>query len=383
MSWADRFGLDPARVWLNSAHQGAIPKVAAAAAHEAIEWKLRPQELTAERFDGVPGRLRRALAHAVHAKEDEIFLANGASHGLHLIANSVSLKRGDEVLLMQDDFPSNILPWVRREDEGVTVRRLQPQRHVLQVDEVERALQPNTRLLCVSWVHSFSGWATDIEAIGTLCRKRGVRFVVNGTQAVGYRACDLSRLPIDALVAAGWKWLCGPYGVGFGWLRDEFRHELAPTQRYWLSQQTAEDLARVIDPVAAAPVDSARRFDLFATANFFNFHTWGAAVDLLQEIGFDAIGAHNRQLIATMIERLDSRCRIYSPSEAGESSLFLFEAESAATTKTLYSALSERGFDTAYRHGRIRVAPHLYNDEQQLEALASAISEELDVALDG
>lgn len=372
--WAAEFDLDPKRSWLNSAHQGAIPRVAAEAARQAVDWKLRPQELTAERFASVPGRLRAALAEQISARPEDLFLSNGASHGLHLIANGMPLKRGDDVLLMDGDFPSNILPWLRRRDEGVSVRLLRPEGAVLEVDEIERALKRSTRLLCISWVHSFSGWAIEIEKIGELCRSRGVAFVVNGTQAIGQRACDLRKLPIDALVGAGWKWLCGPYGVGFGWLDDAFRRKLRPPQRYWLSQQTAEDLARAVDPTTVDPVDSARRFDLFATANFFNFHAWAAAVELINRIGVDAITRHTQALVDQFVQGLDQRYQLFSPREANarRSSLILFSLEGDASgeeTGRLYRELLQAGFDVAHRQGKIRVSPHLYNDRQTIERL--------------
>src|SRR5688500_7241769 len=102
----------PDRTWLNTAHQGRLPVVAAEAAHEAVDWKLTPHELTAERCQGVPSRRRSALARLVDSAADEIVLANSASYGLHAIANSYPWAEGDEVLVMAGDFPSDILPWL-------------------------------------------------------------------------------------------------------------------------------------------------------------------------------------------------------------------------------------------------------------------------------
>ena len=171
------------------------------------------------------GGARRLIA----ASADDIILANGASYGLHLIANGFRWRRGDEVLVMRGDFPSDILPWLGLERRGVTVRQLSPRGRVLESDEVEAAIGPDTRLLCLTWVHSLSGWTIELDAIGSLCRARGVTFVVNASQALGVRPIDVRRAPVDALISVGWKWLLGPYATGFCWIRPElWRARLQP-----------------------------------------------------------------------------------------------------------------------------------------------------------
>src|SRR5437660_11328667 len=95
------------KVWLNCAHQGPLPRAAAEEAREAVAWKVRPFELTAERFAGVPARLRRALGRLLGADAEEVVLANSASYGLHLVANGFPWAAGDEVRLVRGDFPSD------------------------------------------------------------------------------------------------------------------------------------------------------------------------------------------------------------------------------------------------------------------------------------
>ena len=368
--WAADFGLDPKAIWLNTAHQGAIPKVAALAAGQAIEWKLEPSRLTGARFAEVPERVRHAAASWIGADPADVFLTNGASLGLHQIANGVPLAPNDDVLLMRGDFPSNVLPWLAHESRNVSVRRLRPAGHVLEVEEIAAAIRPETRLVCLSWVHSFTGWTLEIDEIGQLCRSAGVRFVVNVTQGLGARPFDVKRVPVDAIVCAGWKWLCGPYGVGFGWLRPEFRSELRPTQRYWLSQQTAADLGADRDPADEDPADSIRRFDLFGTANFFNFHPWGAALEYLLEKGPPAIETHDRRLVRRLLDGLPGTYRAISPeARERQSTLVFLSHKEKSRNETIYSNLGNAGIHVSFRRGAIRVAPHLYNDEAQIDRL--------------
>ncbi|NIM00219.1 MAG: aminotransferase class V-fold PLP-dependent enzyme [Acidobacteria bacterium] len=375
MSWASDFDLDAGSIWLNTAHQGALPRVAAQAAREAVEWKLEPSRLTAERFVAVPDRVRRGAARWIAADPADVFLTNGASLGLHEIAQAVRLEAGDDVLLMHGDFPSNVLPWLAHRERGVSVRRARPAGRVLEVEEIRRELRPKTRIVCLSWVHSFSGWTLDIERIGELCRDAGARLIVNVSQGLGARPFDVRHTPVDALVCAGWKWLCGPYGVGFGWLRPEFRAELRPTQRYWLSHQTAEDLGSDRDPADEDPIDTIRRFDLFGTANFFNFHAWGAALDYLLEQGPQAIEEHDRGLVRRLIDGLPAGYRTISPAaDERRSTLVLFGHRDTPRNEAIHAGLVNDGIHTAFRRGTIRIAPHLYNDETQVDRLLERLA---------
>src|SRR6516164_4645763 len=122
MGYQADFGPFDNKVWLNCAHQGPLPRVAAEEAREAVAWKVRPFELTAERFAEVPARLRRALGCLLGAPADEIILGNSASYGLHLLANGLPWKQGDEILLVRGDFPSDLLAWLALESRGVVVR---------------------------------------------------------------------------------------------------------------------------------------------------------------------------------------------------------------------------------------------------------------------
>src|SRR5262245_53395892 len=214
-NFREDFGPFDGRVWLNCAHQGPLPRVSADEAHEAITWKIAPHRLTTDRFGAVPQRLKNAIGKLIDAPPDEIILGNSASYGLHLLANGIPWRVGDEVLLMKGDFPSDILPWLGLQKKGVRVRLIEPRRHVLQADELAAQISPSTRLLCTTWVHSFSGHAVDEQALGRVCRERNILFVMNCSQALGARPFRVADAPVDAIVSVGHKWLCGPYAAGF------------------------------------------------------------------------------------------------------------------------------------------------------------------------
>lgn len=369
------FGPLEGRVWLNCAHQAPLPKRAAEAVREAVSWKVRPWELTTARFTGVPQRLREALARLIGAEERDVILANSASYGLHLIANGISWRPGDEVLCMKGDFPSDILPWLGLERLGVVVRQLEPRGRVLGSDEVAAAIGPRTRLLCTTWVHSFSGHGIDLGAIGSVCRDRGVLFIANVSQALGARPLDVRTAPIDGLVCAGWKWLCGPYATGFCWLRRELRESLVYNQSYWLSMLTSDDLGQDSLDLTLAKDVGGRRYDVFGTANFFNFTAFAAAVEYLLAIGIETVEAHDQALVARLLAGLPHGAfDVLSPEKGPErSTLALISAKDRSRNAAIYERLTRAGIHVALRAGSLRISPHVYNTPADIDRALAAL----------
>jgi cysteine desulfurase / selenocysteine lyase len=366
------------RIWLNCAHQGPLPLAAAREAFEAVEWKVRPFELTGERFAAVPARLRAAISRLIDAPESEIALTDGASYGLHLLANGLPLGEGDEVLLLRGDFPSNVLPWIGLRERGVVVRELEPEGGVpvLQPADVERAIGPRTRVLCTSWVHSFSGWATDLEAVGALCRERGVRFVVNTSQGLGARPLRPVALPVDAIVNVGWKWLCGPYGTGFCWMREELQNELRVNRRYWLSIQTADDLGGADAGAELPPGLGPRRYDVFAPARFLQNVPFAAALEHLLALGLERIAEHDAGLVERLHAGLEGApYAVFSPppDHPAGSQIVVLSHRDEARNRAIFERLDAEAIDVALRRGRLRVSAHLYNTVEEIDRLVEVL----------
>jgi selenocysteine lyase/cysteine desulfurase len=370
------FGPFDDAVWLNCAHQGPLPRAAAEEAREAIAWKIAPYNLTTERFSDSPRRLKQALGRIIEAPAEDIILGNSASYGLHLLANGIKWKRGDEVLLVKRDFPSDILPWLGLEKRGVVVRLVEPHNHVLSADELRENVTPATRLLCTTLVHSFSGFAVDPTALGEICRSNNVIFVLNTSQALGARRVNVSTIPVDAITNAGFKWLCGPYGTGFCWMRPELRESLDYNQAYWLAMQTADDLANEPEvPVLRTDLGS-RRYDVFGTANFFNFKPWAASVEYLLSRGPENIERHDNELVSRFIEGLDlSKYVLHSPQEGPACSTLIFVSHREPMRNgEIHARLRDQRVFAAHRAGKLRFSPHLYNTNDEIDRAVSLLN---------
>jgi selenocysteine lyase/cysteine desulfurase len=372
------FGPFHGRTWLNCAHQGPLPRVAAEEAREAIGWKVAPYELTQERFNEVPARLKRALAQLIGVSAHEIILGNSSSYGLHLLANGIPWQQGDEVLAVAGDFPSDILPWLGLEGRGVRVRLIRPRNPLPDPDELRQALSPRTRLFCTTWVHSFSGFAADLDGLGSVCRQNGVTFVVNASQALGARPLDVRAVPVDAIIGVGFKWLCGPYGTGFCWMRPDLLASLQYNQVYWLAQMTAAELGGAGDELqlpAGAP--TARTYDVFGTANFFNFKPWAASVEYLLRQGIDRVARHDQSLVEQFISGLDpEKYQLLSPPSGQARSTLVFVSHSdPARNDEIHQRLGDAGIGAAFRRGKLRFSPHLYNTNADIEKALAVLND--------
>jgi cysteine desulfurase/selenocysteine lyase len=362
------FGDFEGRAWLNCAHQGPLPRVAVAAAERALADKAAPHRIGDASFTEVPGRLKAALGRLVGVPADRLILGNSTSYGLQLLVQGIDWRQGDEVLLVDGDFPATIVPWLPLAERGVRVRLLRPQGGALEAGQLEAELTPATRLFCSSWVFSFTGQQVDLAALGGVCRRAGVAFVVNGSQAVGAAPLDLATLPVDALVSCGFKWLCGPYATGFCWLRPDLAASLRNRPAYWLSHSTQEDLGqaggyRLRDDLGAAA------WDVFGTANFLNFRPWTASVEYLLGLGIERVAAWDQALVERFLQGLDpDRYRLVSPRQGPpRSTLVVFGHREADRTEALFERLTAAGVDVALRRGQLRVSPHLYNTEADID----------------
>jgi len=374
-SYAKDFGPFDGHHWMNTAHQGALPRAAVDAARSALEEKVRPHLLRDEDFFEVPRRLRGALAKLIGAAPDDIILGNSTSYGLDLLANGVRWQHGDEVLLVDGDFPADVFPWLMLRTRGVLVRFIKRQREGIDAGQLAAAISPRTRLFCTAWVNSFTGCAIDSDSIGEVCRDHRVIFVLNASQGLGARVLDVQKSPVDAITCCGSKWLCGPYATGFCWFTPSLRESMVPTHAYWLTMQAGDSLDKMRDYWLRTDL-GARTWDVFCTANFLNFVPWRAAVEYLLQIGTRAIAQYDESLVSKLLENLDEdRFELISPRRGNQrSTLVVLRPRGAQQANVWLARLSACGFHVALREGNLRISPHIHNTGEEVSMLVNALS---------
>ncbi len=365
--YTNDFNLDPQHAWLNTASEGPIPKVAAEALQEAVGWKSSPERLTIPKFQQVPLALKQSLATLINVSEADIILGNSATYGLHLLANGLPLNAGDEIIVMQNDFPTDILPWLHLAKKGIHVHQIKGKGPVMTANDIQASLTAHTKIVCLPHVHSFSGHALDIKGIGDMCRRQKVIFIVNMSQSIGSFPVDVGELPVDAVVCAGYKWLLGPYGTGFCWMTKDLREALDYPQAYWIALMNEQSLATEGE-LFLPPNYLARHYDVFGTANFFNFVPWRASIEYLIKTGMDQVASHNRNLMDIFLDRLDSKKYVLtSPTKPVHTNIAVVSHVDASRNAAIFEHLKSKGVHGALWKNKIRVSPHIFNTSKEIE----------------
>jgi cysteine desulfurase/selenocysteine lyase len=374
-SWSNDFGPFNGHIWLNAAHQGAMPKAAADAAYATVQQKLHPYKIHDDSFLEIPQRLRAQIAQLIDADSADIVLGNSATYGLDLLARALPFQPEDEVLLVDGEFPASVFPFRVREQDGVQLRFMTARTgFVPTADELCAQISERTRVFCTSWVNSFSGHAADLNALGRVCRDRSTLFIVNGSQGVGAKALSIKNTQADAVVCCGYKWLLGPYGTGFVWISPNLQKMLCATQAYWLPNVWGKPQGLRnydIDPKLGL-----RAYDVCGTANFLNFAPWIECLSYLNRLGIEAVENWITGLIDTTARLLDvNRWELLLPTEPARRSGLLYVRPRSRKATEIYQRLSAKRIHTSLREGLLRLSPHIYNTRDEIELAAAAMND--------
>ena len=318
---------------------------------------------------------RAAAAKLIGASKDEIALVPNTTVGLSLVAEGLDWRPGDNVVTLADEFPSNVYPWMNLSAHGVETRRVPTETSgLVDLDRLAAACDARTRVLAVSWVGYATGYRHDLERIAQIAHARGALFVLDAIQGLGVFPMDVSKTPIDALAAGGQKWLLGPEGAGIAYIRREHLDRLRPFGLGSHSVVHESDYTRIelnLKPAAARYEGGAQ--------NMCGMIALGASLRLLLELGAESISA-------AVLETTDRACRRLSDMgttiisdrrpdhrDGGQrSGIVAFELPGRDSLAVKKHCLTQKVV-LSCRAGRLRISPHAYNNEEDIERLISAL----------
>jgi selenocysteine lyase/cysteine desulfurase len=312
--------------------------------------------------------VRRSCARLVNAEQDEIAFVKSTSHGLSIVAEGLDWNEGDNLLVYEKEFPSNLYPWVNLRRKGVEVKIIPPREGKIVLDDVERMIDPRTRLLAVSSVQFSNGFRIDLERAGELCRRRGVFFCVDAIQSLGVIPMDVKRYHVDFLSADAHKWLLGPEGIGLFFCRRGLAERLSPPLIGWKCVQNEFDFDH---PDFCLRTD-ALRFEE-GSMNLMGIFGLGAAIDLLFDVGVKNIEDRVLSLGEVIIREAGARGYSLLTPRAREERGGNITISGAFDPDRLRDMLRAKGIMVNARGGGLRVSPHFYNTEQEINALFDAV----------
>lgn len=360
--------------YLNTASRAPQLKSVAAAARHALHWREENPGMPIDKFFSDVRTIKQEVARLINCPEPErVALSPSASYGIATAAKNLPCGAGDNIIVVQEQFPSNYYSWeVLCRERGAELRivaRPAPGEAGSWSDRVLEAIDRNTAAVAIAPIHWADGALYDLRALRRRTNEVDAWLIVDGTQSLGAYPFDVRDVQPDALVAGGYKWLMGPYGCGYAYYGERMDRG-SPLEENWINRAGSEDFAGLVNyrndyrPYAArysvgehsnfllAPMQVAGLQQVNAWSpeaiQTYTAGLWSAVEPMLNEIGIELPEHRAHHLVGLQLPRHADRARLHIEVE-------------------------RRGLSVSYRGSSLRVSPHLYNSMEEMAELVGAL----------
>ena len=357
--------------YLNCAYMSPLMKPALEAGTAGLARKAHPWELTPDKFFTGSDEFRTTAAQLLDCSADDIAIVPSASYGTSTAARNLRVKKGQSILVLAEQFPSNYYPWQRLADEtGAALKVVAWPENNDWTAAVLDSLTADVAIAALPHVQWTSGGRLDLVRIGEVCRKIGAALVLDLTQSLGALPFGVRDVQPDFAVAASYKWLLGPYSIGLLYVAPKWQGGI-PLEENWIQRADARDFASLI--LYTENYDAgARRFDMGERSNFALLPAAVCAMkQLLQwEVAqiSETAGALNRQLASAA-----AKVGFFAPAEPWRAPHYLALRRKAGIPKELPEMLAREKVFVSVRGSSIRVTPHVYNTVEDCERLVACL----------
>ncbi len=358
--------------YLNCAYMSPLMRQVRAAAERGLARKAHPWEITPADFFVESDALRTAFAGLINAQADDIAIVPAVSYGVSTAARNLPLARGQTVLLVEDQFPSNVYPWRERaREQGAEVCTVARPSDGDWTSALLDALDDDTAIVALPHCHWTDGGLFDLERIAAECRKRGAGLSLDVTQSLGVVPFDVNRIQPDFLSCAAYKWLMGPYSLGFLFASERWQRDGRPIEHNWIQRRNSSDFARLVDYQDEFE-PGARRFDVGERSNFALVPAAECAIRQILEWGVDNLRDTIEAMTDAIVERVAPLGLTALPKARRAPHYLGLQLESGLPAELL-SALASRNVYVSVRGSSIRVTPHVYNSAADIDRFVDAL----------
>jgi selenocysteine lyase/cysteine desulfurase len=366
------FDIPDGVTYLNCAYMSPLMRSVVEAGQAGVARKAQPWKISADDFFTGSEELRSLAARFFNSSPNDVAIIPSASYGLQTAALNLPIERGQRVLVLEEQFPSNIYPWRRlcRETgaEIVTVPKPADGNWTAGVleclkDDLAIAALPN-----VQWS---TGGLLDLERIGAACRRLGTALALDLTQSLGVYPFDVRRVQPDFAVAAAYKWLLGPYSTGVMYVAPRW-HEGHPLEENWIQRDNARNFSNLY--YTDSYQQGARRYDMGEHANFGLLPATMRAMQQLLAWSVEKISESIGALTAKIIRQLEGSGLVAWP-EAMRAPHYLCLRSEGSLPDGLVEALAQERVYISLRGASLRITPHVYNSQEDVERLVRILQE--------
>lgn len=352
--------------YLNCANMAPQLKSITEVGFVSVRAKENPWKLTAPEWFSGAEALRTLAAGVLDVEADGIALVSAVSYGMAVAAANLPVSRNQTIVLLDQEFPSNLYTWrelARKTGCHIsTVKRLEG---TSWTEALEDAIDERTAIVAVPQCHWTDGSTVDLERIGNRAREVGAALVIDGSQSLGACPLDLGRVQPDFLVAVGYKWLLGPYGLGYLYVAPKWREHGIPIEQSWLSRSGSENFSRLVD-YRDEYRSGARRFDMGEFPQFVLIPMAMAALHQILSWGVSNIQEVISALTMRIAEYAQGEGYSVLPSEQRCGHMIGIRHPEGIPSE-LTTLLKDAKVFVSIRADSIRIAPQLYNDGNDID----------------
>ncbi len=366
------FDIPDGVTFLNAAYMSPQLRSVTQAGLAAVQRKAAPWSVSPQDFFTDPERLRALAGQIVGADAESMALVPSASYGIAIAAANLPVARNQNIIVLHEQFPSHIYAWRQvAQANGAEVRTVHRELHGGWTEAVLDVIDDATAVVAVPHCHWTDGSLVGLEQVGERARQVGAALVVDATQSLGAHPLDVATVQPDFLVAAGYKWLLGPYSLGYLYVAPRWREQSRPLEYGWIHKAGSEDFSRLV-AYADDYRPGARRFDVGENSNFVLVPMAIAALSQIVEWGVDKIARRLRALTSEIAEHASELGASTLPSDLRASHLIGLRLP-GGLPDGIGERLAAQQIYVSIRGDSIRVGPHLCNTSDDIERLFNAL----------
>lgn len=369
----DLFEIPKEVAYFNCAYLSPLMRAVREAGYRGVDRKRSPWQVLPNDFFDESESARRLFAQLIGAQSDDVALIPAVSYGAAIVMANLRLNAGDEIVLLDEQFPSNVYPWLEvAKKTGSNLAFAKRQTGEGWTESVLREIRPTTKLLSIPNVHWTDGRLLQLPRISRACREVGAKLVLDVTQSLGAVPFDIEAVQPDFVMCAGYKWLLGPYSLGYLYVSPEFQDGV-PVEHNWINRRDSEDFSGLVNYVDDFQ-PGARRFDVGERSNFALLPMAVAALQQIQEWRVAKINASLDALCEKIATAALAMGLDVTPANerAGHMLGLRFPK---GPPDGLLDRLKQQNVYVSLRGDSMRVAPHLYNNDADIARLATAVQE--------
>ena len=357
--------------WLNSAYMSPLLRSVAEAGTSGVALRGQPWKITADDFFKPAEQVRQLVAGTINADADGIALVPSVSYGIAIATQNLPIAAGQNVVVVEEQFPSNIYPWreVARQ-KSATVRTVSIPNGDW-TDAILGQIDEKTAVVAIPQVHWTTGAQFDLVRIGERCRDVNAALVVDATQSLGTLPFDVGTIQPDFLIAAAYKCMLGPYGLSYLYVAPKWR-EGRPLEEGWLNRSNAADFSQLTE-YSDDYMPGTRRYDFGERSSTILLPMAIASLQQITEWTVERIEQYTRPIVQHIVARADELGMGHPPAESCSPCMVGITLP-GESPNDLGRQLAERGVYVSIRKNNARIAPHVYNKITDVDRLFEVLA---------